>query len=202
MFGTGYLLDCSHPEIKVEPHHFNPVATERTRGVFTFVKQRGFKRRPRTSHHSWVITHKLQECVEEEFKSKGRPSGGNSVSDVSACSLVSATTTCNQGSRAGHRKGKRSQNVVFNRSGVFSLTSPSKVAPTISEVRSQAATGHRQVLLCPADEGQPEAQDQQGHFEAHAVSKSSGRPFQMGSANDLPVHAGTSPSMDVGREEQ
>ena len=58
------------------------------------------------------------------------------------------------------------------------------------------------VLLVPADEGQPEAQDQQGHFEAHAVSKSLGRPPQMGSANDLPVHAGTSPSMEVGREEQ
>ena len=75
MFGTGYLLDGSHPEIKVEPHHFNPVATERTRGVFTFVKQRGFKRRPRTSHHSRVAMFKAQECVEPELESKGRPSG-------------------------------------------------------------------------------------------------------------------------------
>ena len=30
------------------------------------------------------------------------------------------------------------------------------------------------VLLVPADEGQPEAQDQQGHAEVHAASRSSG----------------------------
>ena len=34
------------------------------------------------------------------------------------------------------------------------------------------------------------------------MSKSSGRPSQMGSANNLPAHAGTCPSMGVGREEQ
>ena len=51
MFGTGYLLDGSHPEIKVEPCHLSSGATERTRSSFFFVKQRGFKRRPRISHH-------------------------------------------------------------------------------------------------------------------------------------------------------
>merc|ERR1711875_111292 len=29
MFGTGYLLDSSHPEIKVEPHHFSSGARKR-----------------------------------------------------------------------------------------------------------------------------------------------------------------------------
>ena len=58
-------------------------------------------------------------------------------------------------------------------------------------MRSQTAVGHRQGSLVPADEGQLEAQDQQGHAEVHAVSRSSGRPPQMGSAND-----------QFGREEQ
>ena len=34
------------------------------------------------------------------------------------------------------------------------------------------------------------------------MSKSSGRPPQKGSANDLPAHVGTCPIMGVGREEQ
>merc|ERR1711867_82993 len=46
-FGTGYLLDGSHPGIKVEPYYFSPGATERSRGRFMFVKRRGFKRRPK-----------------------------------------------------------------------------------------------------------------------------------------------------------
>ena len=88
MFGTGYLLDGSHPEIKVEPYHFSPGATERTRGSFTFVKRRGFKRRPRISHRTSRVTmFDTQECVElEEPKVKGRPSGGVHFSDVSASS--------------------------------------------------------------------------------------------------------------------
>ena len=123
---------------------------------------------------------KAQECVEPEFESKGRPSGGESVSNVSASSLESATTTYNRGSkgpRAGSHKVKESQNIVFNRSGVYSLTGPSKVVPTVSEVRSQAAAGQRQALLNPADGEQPgrvKAQEQQGQAEAHAMSKSSG----------------------------
>ena len=95
MFGTGYLLDGSHPEIKVEPHHFSPVATYRTRGMFTFVKQRGFKRWPRVTHHSRVTLVETQECAEQELKFEGRPSGGNHFSDVSASSEGA------KGSRAG-----------------------------------------------------------------------------------------------------
>ena len=86
MFGTGFLLDGSHPEIKVEPPHFSPGATERTRGSFTFVKQRGFKRRPRISHHLRVTMFESQERVEAVPKFKGRPSGGMYFSDVSASS--------------------------------------------------------------------------------------------------------------------
>ena len=111
------------------------------------------------------------------LKSEGRPSGGIHFSDVSASSKGA------KGSRARRHKGKKSQNVVFDRSGVHSLTSPSKVAPTVSEemsysdgpskpvlsnaeqgtrvaskknqlARSQAAAGPRQVLLVPVDEEQ------------------------------------------------
>ena len=114
MFGTGYLIDGSHPEIKVEPCHLSSGATERTRGSFSFVKQRGFKRRPRISHHSQVTMFKTQECMEPELMSKGRPSGGFYFSDISASSEAEVvcgvsrvvpswdsspppTTTCNQG---------------------------------------------------------------------------------------------------------
>ena len=198
MFGTGYLLDGSHPEIKLEPHHFSPVATERTRGEFTFVKQRGFKRRPRVTHHSRVSMVKTQECAEQELKFEGRPSGGSHVSDASASSKGA------KGSRARRRKPRRSQKVVFNRSGVISQTSPSDMMKTVSNVtaanvskpvlsyakqgvrevpresrlvKSQAAAGQCKVLLVPADgeqQGRVKAQDQQGHSEAHAISKSSG----------------------------
>ena len=133
---------------------------ERNRGLFTFVKQRGFKRCPRTSHHSRVAMFKAQECVEPEFVSKGRPSGGESVSNISASSLEPATMTFNPGSKgpkADSHKVKGSQNVVVNRSGANSQTSPSKVIPA----------GGKQP-------GQIKARDQQGHSEAHAVSKSSG----------------------------
>ena len=54
-------------------------------------------------------------------------------------------------------------------------------------VRSQAAAGQRQALLNPANgeqQGRVKAQDEQGQAEAHTVSKTSGRPHQMGSAND------------------
>ena len=187
-FGMGYLIDGSHPDIKVGSHRVNP---EGTRDKYEFRKPRGFKRRARTSHHSSVAISKVQECMEPDVESKGRPSGGKSATSVSASSLRSSTTTSNQGSRVGHRKGRRSNKVVFNQTGALSSISPSRVAPTISEVRSQAAAWHRQVLLVPADEGQPEAQDQQGLAEVHAVSRPSGRPPQMGSAND-----------QFGREEQ
>ena len=116
-FGSGYLLDGSHSRIKVEPLQLSSGATERSRGNFTFVKQRGFKRRPRTSHHSQVAMFKAQECVEPEFESKGRPLGGESVSNVSASSFESATTTYNRGSkgpRAGSHKVKEPQNNVFD----------------------------------------------------------------------------------------
>ena len=93
--------------------------------------------------------------------------------------------TFNRGSKgpgASSYKDKESQNVVFNRSGAYSHTSPSKVIPVGGK--------------------QPGAQDQQEQAEVHVMSKSLGRPPQMGSANDLPVHTRTSPSMEVGREEQ
>ena len=176
-FGTGYLIDGSHPNVKVGPHRANP---EGTRDAYEFRKPRGFKRRPRTSHHSSVAISKVQECMEPDVESKGRPSGGNSATSVSASSLRSATSTSNQGTSVGQRKGKRSENVVFDRSCVSSSTRSRKVAPTISKMRSQTAAGHRQVSLVPADEGQPEAQDQQGHAEVHAVSRSRGNPLKWG----------------------
>ena len=54
-------------------------------------------------------------------------------------------------------------------------------------MRSQAAAGQCQALLSPADgeqQGRVKAQEEQGQAEAHTVSKSSGGPPQMGSAND------------------
>ena len=64
-FGSGYLLDGSHSDIKVEPLHVSPGATERSRGSFTFVTRRGFKRRPKVSHGiSQVDTSGLLEGKE------------------------------------------------------------------------------------------------------------------------------------------
>ena len=114
MFGTGVLIDGSHPDVKAGPHRDHP---EETGEEFEHRKPRGFKRRARTSHHSSVGNPKVQELRVQDIRSKGRPSGGSSFSDVSACSLVSAMTTYNQGSkgpRAGCHKDKRSQDVVFD----------------------------------------------------------------------------------------
>ena len=83
MFGTGYLIDGTHPEIKVRPNHLSPGATERSRGTFTFVKRRGFKKRPKTSHRtSRVAMVDTLGCEElEEPKSNGRPTGGDDFSN-------------------------------------------------------------------------------------------------------------------------
>ena len=121
-FGMGYLIDGSHPDVKVGPRRSNPVATEGTRDAYEFKKQRGLKRRPRTSHHSSVTISKVQEYMVPDFESKGRPSGGTSATNGSASSSRSATTTSNQGTGVGQRKGKRSNNVVFDQSGGSSST--------------------------------------------------------------------------------
>ena len=99
---------------------------------------------------------------------------------------------------------KRSQDVIFAQSGGISLTSPSNVVRTVSNVsaangikpvlsnaehrvrkvskgsrpvKSLVTAVQRVVLLVPVDEGQqgqPEAREPQGQGEAHSVSKSSG----------------------------
>ena len=81
-FGTGYLLDGSHPEIKVKPYYFSPDAMEKSRGTRRgFKKSRGFKRRPKVSHRtSRVAIFDRLECEElEAAKCKGRPTGAMTV---------------------------------------------------------------------------------------------------------------------------
>ena len=48
MFGTGVLIDGSHPDVKVGPHRDYP---EGTGDEFEYRKPRGFKRQARMSHH-------------------------------------------------------------------------------------------------------------------------------------------------------
>ena len=66
-----------------------------------------------------------------------------------------------------------------------------KVTKRHQPVKNLLTAVLRLVLLVPADEGQPRAQVQQEQAEVHAMSKSSGQPSQMRSAND-----------HFGREEQ
>ena len=113
MFGTGFLIDGSHPDVEVGPHRDYPGGT---RDEYEFKKPRGFKRRARTSHHSSVTSSRGQEHRELDVQSKGRPSGGGFLSNVSARgevgvvggvsrvppswdSLLPPTTTCKLGSK-------------------------------------------------------------------------------------------------------
>merc|ERR1711872_933937 len=62
-FGTGYLLDGSHPEIKVMASYLSPDAKEKSRG--TFITRKGFKKQPKVSHRtSRVATFDFLECKE------------------------------------------------------------------------------------------------------------------------------------------
>merc|ERR1711867_11329 len=74
MFGTGVLIDGSHPDVKPGPHCDSP---EGTGDEFEQRKPRGFKRGSRTSHHSSVGNVRVQKLRVEGVKSKGRPSGGS-----------------------------------------------------------------------------------------------------------------------------
>ena len=61
-FGTGYLLDGSHPEIKVVANHLSPEAKEKSRG--TFITRKGIKP-PKVSHRIVrVTTFDFMECEE------------------------------------------------------------------------------------------------------------------------------------------
>ena len=53
-FGTGYLLDGSHPEIKVTSNYLSPDAKEKSRG--TFITRKGLKKRPKVSHRTSRVT--------------------------------------------------------------------------------------------------------------------------------------------------
>ena len=65
MFGSGYLLDGTHLQIKVEPLQVSPGAAERSRCNFTFVTRRGFKSSPKVCHGvSQVATSGSQEDEE------------------------------------------------------------------------------------------------------------------------------------------
>ena len=81
MFGTGVLIDGSHPDVKPGPHRDHP---DEAGEEFEYRKPRGFKRRARTSHHSSVGNPKVQELRVQDVRSKGRPSGGSFVSTISA----------------------------------------------------------------------------------------------------------------------
>ena len=81
MFGTGVIVDGSHPDIKAGPHRDYQ---EEAGSKFEQKKLRGFKRGSRTSHHSSVGCVKVQELRDQGFKSKGRPSGGNVLTTISA----------------------------------------------------------------------------------------------------------------------
>ena len=62
-FGSGYLLDGSHPEIKVGANYLSPEAKEKSRG--TFITRKGIKKPPKVSHRtSRVTTFDFLECEE------------------------------------------------------------------------------------------------------------------------------------------
>ena len=111
----------------------------------------------------------------QDVRSKGRPSEGSFICTISAkgeagvvggvSRVVSSwdsspppTTTSNQGSRVGRRKGRSARKVVCNQPGGFASTSPSR--------------------------GLDVAQDQLRDAQVNAVSRPVGRPSQAGSAND------------------
>ena len=81
MFGTGVLVDGSHPDIKVGPHRDYQ---EEAGSKFEQKKLRGFKKGSRTSHHSSVGRVEIQELRDQGSKSKGRPSRGKVLTTVSA----------------------------------------------------------------------------------------------------------------------
>ena len=72
MFGSGVIVDGSHPDIKAGPH-LN--YQEEDGDEFEQKKLRGFKRGSRTSHHSSVGGVRVQELRNQGFKYKGCPSG-------------------------------------------------------------------------------------------------------------------------------
>ena len=62
-FGSGYLLDGSHPEIKVTSNYLSPDAKEKSRG--TFITRKGIKKPPKVSHRTArVTTFDFLECEE------------------------------------------------------------------------------------------------------------------------------------------
>ena len=81
MFGTGVLIDGSHPDVKAGLHHDYQ---EEAGDEFEQKKLRGFKRGSRTSHHSSVGSVEIQELRDQGSKSKGRPSRGKVLTTVSA----------------------------------------------------------------------------------------------------------------------
>ena len=82
------------------------------------------------------------------------------------------TTTCNQGhkgSRARRHKVKRSQDVVFDRSGEIPLTSPSDVVSTVSEEMSYS-DGLRKPVLSNAEQGIRKAFKKSQQVRSHAAA--------------------------------
>ena len=62
MFGTGVLVDGSHPEVKAGPHRDYQ---EEAGSKFEQKKLRGFKRGSRMSHHSSVGSVEIQELRDQ-----------------------------------------------------------------------------------------------------------------------------------------
>ena len=80
MFGTGVLVDGSHPDIKARPHCDYQ---EEAGSKFEQKKLRGFKKGSRRSHHSSVGRVEIQGLRDRGSKAKGRPSRGKVLTTVS-----------------------------------------------------------------------------------------------------------------------
>ena len=91
-FGSGYLLDGSHPKIKVTTNYLSPEAKEKSRG--TFITRKGIKKPPKVSHRtSRVSTFDLLECEE---LGTGRTTEDDDLTDNLASSEVRVVSGSSQ----------------------------------------------------------------------------------------------------------
>ena len=87
-FGTGYLLDGSHPNIKVIANYLNPAAKEKSRG--TFITRKGSKP-PKVSHRTARVT--TVDFLECEELGTGQPQPCGTYKSCTRCSVWSQEMT-------------------------------------------------------------------------------------------------------------
>ena len=87
-FGTGYLLDGAHPEIKVIAKALNPAAKEKAQA--TFITRKGGKPAKVSHRTARVTTVNFLECEE---LGTGRPRGCGTCKSCTRCSVRSQEMT-------------------------------------------------------------------------------------------------------------